>query len=532
MNSARIIFANLLLFLSTLPGALRYVAGAMFQRYAQTRVLRDILARAGKSRAWFDAEPVRDYDAYRGDIERIQDGTLTGLTHEPVRYLCPTSGSTGGSKFIPYTASLKRGFGAGIDPWIAFLYLCFPRLFTTTQYWVCTPLPRSRKEKQSCVPILLEDDSEYAGALQQWTLAHLWDRLPLSARNVQPDTLRYLIALQLVSDKRLGLISAWNPTLLELVLREIRRSMPRITADLSLIWRGTDPAHLPRELCRDIRRRGSRNDLDHLCAEHTDEKFFALLWPKLTVISAWGDAFAAADAARVSAMLPHAVFQPKGLIATEYFGTLPIGAHARVLAYCSHFFEFENSDGVLVSSSDISVGSTYELIVTTQSGLVRYRTGDRIRVERSVLGIPSFIFTGRTRTIDLRGEKLDEVFAETTIRDVLHGVESEPRFWLCAPRIAGISARYVIYHTECLTDETARLIDAALRSSVHYAYCRSQGQLESIAFCSIAHIRDPEFVALSRIAEANVCRIGDIKPFRISARTDWDETFRVPQHPQ
>ena len=54
--------------------------------------------------------PLTTADDYRDDIERIAAGAANVLTAEPVRLLEPTSGTTGGEKLIPYTASLRRQF--------------------------------------------------------------------------------------------------------------------------------------------------------------------------------------------------------------------------------------------------------------------------------------------------------------------------------------------------------------------------------------------------------------------------------------
>jgi hypothetical protein len=66
------------------------------------------------------------------------------------------------------------------------------------------------------------------------------------------------------------------------------------------------------------------------------------LWPALRLLSCWADGPAAGYAERVSAALFSDVrLQPKGLLATEAFVSLPMaGADGGVLAVRSHFFEF------------------------------------------------------------------------------------------------------------------------------------------------------------------------------------------------
>src|SRR5256885_11782413 len=68
------------------------------------------------------------------------------------------------------------------------------------------------------------------------------------------------------------------------------------------------------------------------------------LWPRLGLVSCWGDAHAATHLAGLNNALPGVRIQPKGLIATEAFVTLPF-AGATPLAIRSHFFEFRRDDG-------------------------------------------------------------------------------------------------------------------------------------------------------------------------------------------
>src|SRR5262249_58840274 len=52
--------------------------------------------------------PLSSYDDYADSIRRIADGEHGVLTAERVELLEPTSGSIGGEKLIPYTATLRR----------------------------------------------------------------------------------------------------------------------------------------------------------------------------------------------------------------------------------------------------------------------------------------------------------------------------------------------------------------------------------------------------------------------------------------
>src|SRR5438105_2122006 len=54
--------------------------------------------------------PLSGYDDYTAAIQRIAAGNVGELMADAVETLQPTSGSTGGEKLIPYTATLRRQF--------------------------------------------------------------------------------------------------------------------------------------------------------------------------------------------------------------------------------------------------------------------------------------------------------------------------------------------------------------------------------------------------------------------------------------
>ena len=62
--------------------------------------------------------PLTRYEDYEGYISEIANGAENILTSEKVLLFEPTSGSSGGKKLIPYTATLKAEFQRGIKPWL------------------------------------------------------------------------------------------------------------------------------------------------------------------------------------------------------------------------------------------------------------------------------------------------------------------------------------------------------------------------------------------------------------------------------
>ena len=142
------------------------------------------------------AVPLRRYEDFQPWIDRIAAGEKDVLTPERVELLEPTSGSSGATKLIPYTASLRREFQRGIRAWIADLFLHDPRLMSGQAYWSVSPTV-ARGRTAGGIPIGFDDDSAYVGG---------WQR-----RLVQAVTVKTLAEAQ-----DLRLISVWNPTFLSL----------------------------------------------------------------------------------------------------------------------------------------------------------------------------------------------------------------------------------------------------------------------------------------------------------------------------
>lgn len=98
-------------------------------------------------------------------------------------------------------------------------------------------------------------------------------------------------------------------------------------------------------------------------------------------------------------------------------------------------------------ASELNVGSTYELLVTTPSGLYSYRIGDVLRLERR--NPYTFVIVGRTKlTLNLFGEKVCEEHVSAAVRAAEEttsatiaeyscmavgsgGAGKEPRYILC-----------------------------------------------------------------------------------------------------
>lgn len=75
----------------------------------------------------------------------------------------------------------------------------------------------------------------------------------------------------------------------------------------------------------------------------------------------------------------------------------------------SAYYEFLSEQEEIVSLENVQIGKVYEPVITTFSGLYRYRMGDRIKVVSFAGKAPVFEVVGRVgHILNIAGEKLDE----------------------------------------------------------------------------------------------------------------------------
>jgi hypothetical protein len=386
-----------------------------------------------------------------------------GTPSKPVIRLVPTSGTTGPTKLIPYTRSLLVEFQRGIAPWVVDLFRHEPRMLSGRSYWAISPVAGEAEH--------FDDDSAYLGGFAR-RLARSVQAVPATVRHVRDidewrrETLRHLAAC-----RDLTLVSVWHPSFLISLLEPIR-----------------EPAKL---------------------------------WPKLRVISCWADAAAERPAKELARLFPQATVQPKGLIATEGFVSLPLlGRDGAALAVRSHFFEFLDVVGKATLAHELVTGHEYSVVVTTSGGLLRYRLHDRVRVMGFEQECPLLRFIGKEALVsDHFGEKLNE-------RHVCAAVEAL-RLDATFAMVACQDNAYTLIVETVESDErllmAAEQLDAALQENVHYRYCRQLGQLAPLRVFRV--MQNAQAGYLNGCHRRRV-QIGAAKPLLLQRGSGWVDDFK------
>ncbi len=419
--------------------------------------------------------PIVDYDDLRPRIAR-STARRSPLTPQPILFYEPTSGSRGPVKRIPYTRSLRQSFSHLFCIWAHDLITHGPKFSTGKLYFSISP---SFSDTTGTT-----DDSDYLDPWLRWLLSPF---LVISPQAKTPADFKQNLACTLLKAESLEIISIWSPSFL--------------TTQLDYIQQHREQLH------ERLKGQMSAIRLQILFSEASPDICWSKLWPQLKLISCWDSVTAADGAAGLKSRFPNVLIQGKGLLATEAPMTLPlIAAQGQVPLLNEVFFEFEDSQGQCHALHQLEIGETYEVIISQQGGLYRYRVGDRVQVTHYFLKTPCLKFVGRGQDIsDLVGEKLNIQFVSNAINQLnLSGSQFQSLIPVCEPK-----PHYVLLldRAEQEVNRISQQLESLLCESYHYQLARQLDQLSSV--CVIVSPTAAEQLLAKKMASGQ--RWGDIK---------------------
>ena len=441
---------------------------------AAHRQTRDVASAAGFRQQF----PVTGYADWASAISDWQ-ARGRALTRSPLVRFQPTSGSTSTIKWLPYTRRFLQELDAAIGPWLLDMYQQYPTLSQGSHYWSLSWLPSDMRERHGDN---LNDDSRLLSTGKR-LLAGLTQSVPEAVSLAPTSELASFATLAwLASDADLAMVSVWSPTF-ALTQQEQMFQWRFLLAEVleQGHWGEYQPvlAHIP------CPRQPKQAELLRQWRAGEHQAFFATLWPRLALVSAWDTGAAAGWAGMLQGRFPGAGFQGKGLWATEGVVTFP-WQERHLLAYQSHVYEFENlDDGTMLWPWELKAGMQVAPVISTGAGLMRYRLGDCMNVDGHLGSVPSLTFLGREDGVDLVGEKLATVSAQQVLDRVARHWPLRP-VSLVAMDAAPASQKpgYVLLleGDSSLLDPTpeviAQEVDEWLSEHFHYRLAR---QLEQLA---------------------------------------------------
>ncbi|MGA1357105.1 MAG: hypothetical protein ACO35Q_10585 [Prochlorothrix sp.] len=181
-------------------------------------------------------------------------------------------------------------------------------------------------------------------------------------------------------------------------------------------------------------------------------------------------------------LFPQVLVQGKGLLATEGPVTLPLLRLGSFLPLLSQVvLEFLDERGQIWGLGALEEGREYEVVLSQQGGLCRYRLGDRVRVAGWAGGTPGLEFVGRGETVsDQVGEKLALGFVEQCLAACEVALGWPIEGFRCLAPVRGRSGLFYALVLDREPVDRSRLtgaLEAALRRGFHYDRARLLDQL-------------------------------------------------------
>lgn len=448
--------------------------------------------------------PVVEYETLIPLIERMAEGQQNILFCESVQAFERTGGSHSGGKLIPYSARGLADFRSALTGWLADTISKY-QLTQGHAYWALSPVA-TRQDKSKCGVPVGAGDALYLGEDNLAAFAAL-SAVPLSVGNVEDLADWQLLTLYyLLLSCDLKLISVWSPAFLTALLSGLHTHQQALCAVLA--GGGKIAGHTLNPDAQALRRYQR-----YLLSSDTRH-----LWPELAVISCWADAASQTLADEMMYSFSGVCLQPKGLLSTEAVISVPDKHDLPTLCVDSNFYEFIADDGAIYLADELIAGHEYRVIVTTNSGLYRYHTGDRVRCTGESEGIPTLSFIGRDGVYsDLVGEKLTEPF-------VIHCLA--PLYGFASLAQESTTPGYVLLLDRALSERNAPHINAIeeqLCRNPQYHYARRLGQLAPLRCQFIDNPTDRYL----RWRQRQGKRLGDIKIPAIFTADEWHGAFQI-----
>nr|HPN71953.1 GH3 auxin-responsive promoter family protein [Saprospiraceae bacterium] len=259
---------------------------------------------------------IEDFAVLNDFISSIAAGNNNVLTKEKVLFFESTSGSSGSSKWIPYTKQLKTEFQKGVAAWLVDTHNQSTRVFSGKSYWSISPPFKSKEMTPGGLQVGMSADTDYFNPLDAFLIGQIMAVPSQSIKAKDTHSFYYTLCLRLLSDESLSFVSVWSPNYLLQLDDFIRCNWLQILANL------------PK------RRRQFLNKIG-------TDFIWKMIFPNLQLLSCWTEAQSQLWLPQVAKILGEVMIQGKGLLSTEGVTTIPYRGQ-NVLAYTSHFFEFKD----------------------------------------------------------------------------------------------------------------------------------------------------------------------------------------------
>lgn len=359
--------------------------------------------------------PIRDYEALRPYIDRLEKGETRVLTDESPLMFATTSGTSNEPKLVPVTKRWLHELSQLTTLWLHRAQVDHPGVFAGK---ACTLVsPAVEDVSPGGTPIGSVSGLTYCRL--PWLVRRSYV-IPYEASEIANYDHRYFVVARLMLGADVSLLVAPNPsTLLRLasdgakhgseIARAVHDGTLGVTAD------NPEQQALYRSLEKRLRPDRARARRIESSIERHGAARPSAIWPDLSLIGCWLGGSAGVQAERLGDQYGKVPVRDLGFRATEATITVPFadGTASGPLALGQGFFEFIPEDSIkdpdppALLAHELEDGARYYILLTTSAGLYRYDINDIVEVRGFHHRAPRLAFVRKGRDmVSLTGEKL------------------------------------------------------------------------------------------------------------------------------
>lgn len=440
--------------------------------------------------------PLCEYEVFRPYIEKMKSGEKNQLLppDENVRMFSLTSGTTRDPKYIPLTDRFIAQYIYSWRIWLGSTLQDHPRAFDGQIFGIAS------NHREKILP-----DGTACGAIsgmttsQQSFLTRALYAIPGCVAEISDSEVKRQVLMRLALAADVSLICTPNPSRVLNLIRAVEEDPVRFIRDIRDGGIGADARgvekHVPQLaplLAPDPARAAFLDKLAHKYSGLYPKDY----WPNLAVVGNWKGGTLKHYLKQYPKYFGDIPVRDIGLIASEGRMSIPIRDEGSggILDLGSNFYEFVPVDDDYRQIGDprypweLELGRRYEIVLTTLSGLYRYRIHDVVEVEAFHGETPVIAFISKgSHFSSITGEKLTEHQVVSAVDEISSTLSIPAGTFSMIPKLENEVPYYVLYversffTRQQIADEFAGLVDRALKeTNCEYAEKRNSGRLGEI----------------------------------------------------
>ncbi|WP_167958895.1 GH3 auxin-responsive promoter family protein [Anaerosporobacter faecicola] len=482
--------------------------------------------------------PITHYVDYEPDLTKmIQEGTTNLITSEPIHHFMESSGTQGKAKYLPLTDGAKE-----------IIHTLSKQLFSRIcdligDNWTYNKLlllivPAERTLSAHADRNSLSTEM-FIGIFEEHIEQFVVSPMVAYEKGKLTDT-QYLHAFYSLSNPDMcSIFSPFMSFILEFFhyvdahKEDLLKAIEEGVIDPSLQLSEADYALLAEQ----IKPNKARADELRAIFEQYPKNWPSKVWPKLELIISTGSgSFLECTKVVRHYIGPTVNIMGLGFGASECVFSMPVTMNDNDAVLLPHtgFYEFlplgEEDYSKTCTLEDLEVGKSYEILVTTISGLYRYQMRDAITVTGYYKNTPKILFSHRIdQTINIFGEKTSELLLRKIAYDTADSYHLSIHNFSVYPDTTNAPMRYVFFieFTEKTLPVSKETIEQTLEENLRkanflYAFFSDSGKLGAL---KLHILLKGSYVNYKQSLLQEGKNISQIKPVRIISSSKIKDFF-------